>query len=480
MTEQLVYLTTLAMEVFILSIWYGVFANPVYPQANPGLSGTGQVVLLGAVAFSGYFLGKLPGIKRFPLLSRRLILAIWILLSLLISLKIAFYWQNSFNLLEMLIDTGININNNPTLDKFFHLIFVAVLTVRGIQMSQRPPLDPSSVQQSFQLGIGAILIFGLFYGTQFLTTNLLSLGGFLLFGLLALSLARLSGLYRLRGGRTARLNKRWIMAVILGTVIATTLALAAGWLGGGWIGVWISRIFQWFMASLFALLSFLLYPLFFFLEWLMPQLSDKLTGKSSKSPYQQTLETLDKIRQQWQDVYNPKVPQNTTMIWITIVLLLAIGVGSLLLLKWKPWKRQGTGQVDFESSAGRSSFKVLGNILQGNVGSGRKKSGLRQILAAARIYQVYARLLHHCDQLGLPKPPAWTPLEFLPKMQEYFPGGESDLALITSAFLKIRYGELPESPEEVQTVVNAWESIKKLPHKREVTPAPAGTVNPGV
>ena len=59
-----------------------------------------------------------------------------------------------------------------------------------------------------------------------------------------------------------------------------------------------------------------------------------------------------------------------------------------------------------------------------------------------------------------PRLPSATPLEFLPQLQDLFPGQEKLLDVITQAYLKVRYGELPETYEEVQNVLTGWEQIK--------------------
>jgi hypothetical protein len=50
-------------------------------------------------------------------------------------------------------------------------------------------------------------------------------------------------------------------------------------------------------------------------------------------------------------------------------------------------------------------------------------------------------------------------LEYLPLLEGYFPSLTSDLEVITQAYLQVRYGELPESVEEVQKVEDAWDRI---------------------
>jgi hypothetical protein len=47
-------------------------------------------------------------------------------------------------------------------------------------------------------------------------------------------------------------------------------------------------------------------------------------------------------------------------------------------------------------------------------------------------------------------------------MVEIFPEGNDDLALITQAYLRVRYGEYPESVEDVGAVEAAWKRVSEL------------------
>ena len=51
-------------------------------------------------------------------------------------------------------------------------------------------------------------------------------------------------------------------------------------------------------------------------------------------------------------------------------------------------------------------------------------------------------------------------MEFLPEMEELFPALSGELAEITGAYQKVRYGELPETSQDVEMVVMAWEKVK--------------------
>jgi hypothetical protein len=64
------------------------------------------------------------------------------------------------------------------------------------------------------------------------------------------------------------------------------------------------------------------------------------------------------------------------------------------------------------------------------------------------------------ERLGDPRPAAQTPLEFMPTLETTYPGREEDLDDITRAYLRVRYGELPETRQEVDLVEEAWERVR--------------------
>ena len=63
--------------------------------------------------------------------------------------------------------------------------------------------------------------------------------------------------------------------------------------------------------------------------------------------------------------------------------------------------------------------------------------------------------------MGEQRSPADTPLEYMANLERLFPTSQEELALITYAYLRVRYGELPETREQVEDVENAWELIRK-------------------
>ena len=85
-----------------------------------------------------------------------------------------------------------------------------------------------------------------------------------------------------------------------------------------------------------------------------------------------------------------------------------------------------------------------------------------RLFSAARIRRIYANLMRLCTKLGYARPVSVTPIEFLPRLQELFPENVHDLQVITDAYLVVRYGELPESLDQVENVLEAWKNISAV------------------
>lgn len=82
------------------------------------------------------------------------------------------------------------------------------------------------------------------------------------------------------------------------------------------------------------------------------------------------------------------------------------------------------------------------------------------MLAAFRIRRIYGKLMNLSEDLGFPRHPSCTPREFLPVLEEHFPSLQTELALITDSYVRVRYGEFPETHEEVEDVETAWSRIQ--------------------
>jgi hypothetical protein len=104
--------------------------------------------------------------------------------------------------------------------------------------------------------------------------------------------------------------------------------------------------------------------------------------------------------------------------------------------------------------------KLLRKALQDAIGNlAAALRPIRKAIIAARIRRIYTQLLDLCRDLQRPRPAAKTPLEFLPDMGELFTTLAPELDLITQTYVRVRYGETPETSAEVEAVEAAWRLV---------------------
>lgn len=103
---------------------------------------------------------------------------------------------------------------------------------------------------------------------------------------------------------------------------------------------------------------------------------------------------------------------------------------------------------------------VLGEARQAVEGFSKRLNRGERLLAAARIRRIYTRLLDLAKEKGVPRLASQTPLEFLNTLDRVFSGVHDDLCTITDAYVRVRYGEYPETQEQVDKVEKAWLRVR--------------------
>jgi hypothetical protein len=61
---------------------------------------------------------------------------------------------------------------------------------------------------------------------------------------------------------------------------------------------------------------------------------------------------------------------------------------------------------------------------------------------------------------GYPRSTTETPYEYLDTLTKVWPSNTGDAQLITAAYVKIRYGELPETQSELDEIKAAWQRLE--------------------
>jgi hypothetical protein len=150
--------------------------------------------------------------------------------------------------------------------------------------------------------------------------------------------------------------------------------------------------------------------------------------------------------------------------WVLPVLVWLGGLGIVLLLFRRARRqRRYRRSPGVETETIRPETGLFGKLLervQAAAGGSTRLKPEQQVRAAARIRQVYAELMDRAAQFGSPRARAQTPLEYLPVLAELFARQDRELGLITEAYLRVRYGELPETQAVINQIEAAWKQIQ--------------------
>lgn len=450
------------MEVTTTSLWY----QGVFEISTPPWLVIFAILLL-------IYLGSslaLRGLEALHLraAAKRAAFALWVLLAGYASLKLLMYSTTDLGLIDLVVlPLRYILRADVSGNSFLHLIIIMFITWRGIRVI-REPVTTLSVHASFQFGLMALLLYGMIYAPQRPFEAFLGLYLFLFCGLSAMSMARIAGLSELRGGRIPRIGVGWVASILLAALAVIALAAAAGWLTSGRLGELLAYGLLIIIAVLTAVVLLILSPLLAYLGAILPALAEwleKLLDRLRMLPVSRQLEQLAQLVNDVLEKAQPFLLAGRSLILLFVLAALAAAVLLALYL------RQQRFRLVEEGESGAAEPERPGNLLQKLVRQILQEArrlrlrGPAQILAAARIRQIYRQLMSLSKKLGRDRPTAATPLEFLPALITLFPGEADSLELITGAYLKVRYGEYPEMASEVDRVQAAWESIRRQGRK---------------
>ncbi len=397
-----------------------------------------------------------------------------IILSVFLGLKLLLYETDLLQLGEMLNRPFRAFSDIGGLipDEFLVMVIVLVVYWRGLSIATKY-IDPMSVRHSFYLGLGMF--------TAFIFINTLVTGetpGFLLYlffvsALLAMASARIFTITQLRGGASNPFDLRWFLGIFVTTLVIVGLAALVAWLFSdrtsivGGIGGLVLGIFG---ILMFILIS----PVIFLIERIasaMPQTSGAV---------QSMIDVLEDLRNTFGSIANNlfnifNIPSllnwmqllKPILLWgfvIAILLAILYSISRWLLHERQLEQDQRESIIESGDILGmfrRAIQNRLNELSQSLRGRINLRGGQRW-LAAAKIRRIYARLMELASKLGEPRPPAYTPLEFLPILENLIPEGKADIQLSTDAYLRGRYGELPETNQEINRVEEGSEQVNAL------------------
>jgi hypothetical protein len=288
--------------------------------------------------------------------------------------------------------------------------------------------------------------------------------------LMAIVLTRIEQLEMDQSGRSFPLGPRWIaivglaaflvvfiIGILAGVASGTAVDSAVGWLAPLW------QALRFMATAVLGIISYLSVPIIVVLEWLLGLLIslvgpflqqafenvDLATPPPATGPEQ--LEELDEIT--GPTTVLPR--QLITILTMTFfVLLISLAFGRLLRFLRPP------------SEADTELVNPLDSLSGRGLGFGRRLLNrlgfLRRRQAAASIRRIYQDMCSMAGNNGYPRLESETPYEYLKSLKAAWPENTADTHLITEAYNRVRYGEIPETQTELDEIEAAWKRLEAI------------------
>jgi hypothetical protein len=394
-------------------------------------------------------------------------------------LLVGVYFASLLLASQFLLPTG----GDPLLAQLVNLRPAAVLIVaatfwlwwRGANLA-RDTIDTQTVWRHFQQGLLMLAIGNLYLHLALQTST--GFGPILLFlfaSLMAMAMTRVSNIAEFYGKAQKGLGRRWFLFTLGVLVLVLGVSTIITSLLTGQFSTLLDQlglVIEWllvpvaFIASLFA---YILFYIGVFIGAILTPLLPKIQGELLL-PTQAPNELLgtQTPNQPAPTIFDSPVfaTLETVLFWLIVAVLVALLFG---VVGRRYLRRRRT---DFDESEAMLDDRDLLALMRQRLQERARQladllnparfSRARRIQAAARIRQIYAAFLDLCQELGHPRPQPETPFEFQASLQgQVFQGSWPELTLLTQAYVKVRYGELPEDQGEMDAIEAAWKRLSE-------------------
>ncbi|MEM7335959.1 MAG: DUF4129 domain-containing protein, partial [Chloroflexota bacterium] len=417
---------------------------------------------------------------RVPMETQQQIMIVTVIFIIIWAIRTFLYGGGSsfdFSWVGQLLRSMTQTNNNAWHSDVGLFAIIAVCWWRGMLLITRE-LNVTRFGEQFRTG-------GLFIAPLILLTAALRLdwsvlGYLLLFlfsGLTAVALTRIEQAERDQVAILDSIGSRWLLTIFGSGLVIILLPSALSFaingapssrIGNFFTPLWLGLQFA-FSSTLFTV-AFLISPLLAFFESLANRIMATLQWLFSRvfvprdqpleeqeDPAEMVNELIAELqRQAAEDGYSPALDWN--LVLLILLFLLVIGVAIWLVQRYRGNRNKAKdGRFD----------RTVGGLFSNNIPSrsakdnDAKKSRKPDWRAALTIRRIYAQMSQLAADLDTPREKNETPYEFLSRLATLWPNHENEVSLITQAFVKVRYGELPENQEEFEAIKHAWELLKR-------------------
>jgi hypothetical protein len=354
--------------------------------------------------------------------------------------------------------------------------FIATLTLtylwaRGIHLAHRS-LTSRSVGFSFRSGV--LLVIAAALAVRLFADQDISgfVVGYFFFALAAVALSRIEDVARAPNSTRVRFGGFWlgVTVVSVALLIAAGTALAFIFHAGA-----LELVLRW-LSPLLIVVQLVVVAIglliFLVLDWLLTVLPiDWSYLRLALQSIIDTLSALSPPAMPGTEIDNAVLErtfgaaQATCLSAIVVVIILGV-----VLFTWQRLLRSREQDADELRESTLTAGALADNLLA-MLRAGRDRLGQlaglvdqfglgSRLLSAITIRRIYANLVRLATRAGYPRARSETPFEYVGTLQQVWPGLESDVALITDAYVQAHYGQVPESRDELQQIRACWERIR--------------------
>lgn len=464
--HELLFITWALMDVALIAPLF-LALTPWTRFWSPAMT-TIWLLLVMLVPFN---LSRLASVLKISVQRQQIIMVVALVLVLLLAWRVMLYSPAGLFDMTWLATIAGHLGNSidPHWSRDLALFVIISLTWwRGIALAGRG-VDYRDVGLRMRVGILLAVFFvaGL-AGSQldWPVTPFILL--FLFASLVSVVLTRVEQLELSRSGRSFPIGPPWLLTVVL---VAGAVSLATGIVSGmatgqsigGVIGLfeplWLAVRFA--LAAVVSILSLFVSPLLVALvllvEWMFgffgPTVGEGLENLQltvqvlpTVSP-DEAAETTELFSRDYRRLL-------TVLTMVFAVLLVALALGRLFRMARSPAELQRETVSPF-ASAGRPSRPGLRGLLD-------RLNLYRRWQTVASIRHVYRRMCMAAAERGYPRTESETPIEYLSTLAKAWPNNQPEARMITEAYNRAHYGELPETKEELQQILEAWKRLSAV------------------
>ncbi|RMG99919.1 MAG: DUF4129 domain-containing protein [Chloroflexi bacterium] len=415
---------------------------------------------------------RLMSLLELPRPTQQNIMAVALLLTEIITIRTLLYSPDSLLDMRWVRQFFANLGEAGNLNWLRDLavfLLVVLMWMRGIRLATRTfELNRAGLR----LRVGGLIIAPLvvWLGSLRLPWSVAPfLLLFFLAGVTCVALVRAEQIEQERSGKSASLSPRWLGVIFLAGILTVFTAGALAVIVSGETAVavvgtlaplWTALNFG--STVVIATLAFLLLPLLnllgIFMQWLATLLTPVVALWQSITPLP-TPEPLDitLTPQVAEQVARTQTGNKLIIILLLVAVVLLVTLGLARLYRQATFAARESLPASQRLQRQRTEKESLGQRLL-------RRFGLwNNWRAAASIRRVYQQMLNAAESVGYPRAESETPYEFLKTLAKIWPEHQNETQLITQAYVRVRYGELPETQEELDAILQAWQVLEQTP-----------------